>query len=254
VFLLGHHISYSASPAMQSAAFAAAGLHGWSYELLDVPAAGLPDAVEGLRAADVAGANVTIPHKVAAARLLDELDESARSTGAANTIANRDGRLMGSNTDVAGIRASLTDLGVQVTPALRALVLGSGGSARAALAALAGARVAVAARRPEAAPAEPAVGWEERRELAADSDLVVNCTPLGRAGEEVLDEADLPPAGAVLDLVYVAGGTPLVRAARHRGLRVADGWEVLLEQGASAFTAWTGLPAPRDAMREALPA
>jgi shikimate dehydrogenase len=239
---------------MHNAALAAAGLRDWSYELLDVPEPEVPAAVEGLRGGDVAGANVTIPHKVAAAGLVDELEESARRTGAVNTIANRSGRLVGSNTDVAGISAALAGLDIEVTPSLRVLVLGSGGSARAALAAVSGARAVVAARRPQAAPGDSAVGWDERRELAADSDLVINCTPLGRSGEEVLEEAELPRGGAVLDLVYVSGGTPLVRAARRRGLRTADGWAVLLEQGAVAFTAWTGLPAPREAMREALPA
>lgn len=252
MFLLGHHISYSASPAMQNAAFAAAGLEGWSYELLDVAAAGIGAAVEGLRDADVAGANVTIPHKRAAAELVDERDPTAANTGAVNTIVNRAGRLQGLNTDVAGIRAALAELEVLVTPALRVLVLGGGGSARAALAALAGARTVLAMRRPETELPATAVAWEERAELARDSDLVVNCTPLGRSGEELLSPVDLPAGGAVLDLVYVAGGTSLVREARRRGLRAADGWTVLLEQGAAAFTAWTGLPAPKAAMREAL--
>lgn len=254
MFLLGHHVSYSASPSMQNAAFAAAGLDGWSYELLDVAPEGLPDAVLGLRRGDVAGANVTIPHKVAAAALMDELDAAAEATQAVNTIANRDGRLAGSNTDVAAIRAALGDLGVEVSDSLRVLVLGAGGSARAALAATAGARIVAAARRPDSGLPATTVGWDERGEVARDSDLVVNCTPLGRGGEEVLAGGDLPATGAVLDLVYAAGGTPLVRAARAKGLRAADGWTVLLEQGAAAFTTWTGLPAPRQAMREALPA
>jgi len=249
---LGHHISYSASPAMQNAAFAAAGLGGWTYDLLDVPEPGVSAAVAGLRADDVAGANVTIPHKLAAADLVDELDEAARATGAVNTIVNRAGSLLGSNTDVAGIRAALAELELEVTPALRVLVLGGGGSARAAAAAVGAARTVFAMRRPVGDLPAPAVAWDERAELARDSDLVINCTPLGRDGEEVLSPGDLPPAGAVLDLVYAGGGTPLVREARRRGLRTADGWTVLLEQGAAAFAAWTGLPPPKDAMREAL--
>lgn len=252
MYLLGHHISYSASPVMQNAAFAAAGLAGWSYEVLDVAEPGVRAAVEGFRDTDVAGANVTIPHKLAAAELVDELDPMAAGTGAVNTIVNRDGRLHGLNTDVAAIQAALAELDVEVTPALRVLILGAGGSARAALAALPGARVVVAMRRPETELPATAVPWAERGELARDSDLILNCTPLGRAGEEVLSPADLPAGGAVLDLVYVPGGTALVREARRRGLRAADGWTVLLEQGAAAFTAWTGLPAPKTAMREAL--
>ena len=239
---------------MQAAAFAATGLRGWTYELLDVPGPDVPAAVEGLRADDVAGANVTIPHKLQAALLVDELDPTAGASGAVNTIVNRGGRLHGANTDVAGIRATLAALEVLVTPALRVLILGGGGSARAAAAAVAGARLVFAVRREVPDLPGAAIGWDERGELARDSDLLINCTPLGRAGEEALSEADLPLGGAVLDLVYVVGGTPLVRAARRRGLRTGDGWEVLLEQGAASFTAWTGLPAPKNEMRETLPA
>src|SRR5579872_2384023 len=176
VFLIGHHISYSASPGMQNAAFAAAGLEDWVYELLDVPADALPAAVTGLRGEDVAGANVTVPHKLAVAELVDQLDGTAQATGAVNTIVNRQGRLHGANTDVAGIRAALVELDVEVSPALRVLVLGGGGSARAAVAAVAGARVALAVRRPDARLPAAAVAWDERAELARDSDLVINCT------------------------------------------------------------------------------
>ncbi|MBO0706344.1 MAG: shikimate dehydrogenase, partial [Candidatus Dormibacteraeota bacterium] len=102
VVLLGQGISYSASPAMQSAAFAAAGLN-WRYEVLDVPPDGLAAAVEALREPLYAGANVTIPHKVAVMRLLDELEGDALAAGAVNTIRRDGARLVGSNTDVVGI-------------------------------------------------------------------------------------------------------------------------------------------------------
>ena len=93
--------------------------------------------------------------------------------------------------------------------------------------------------------------WDERGALSRAADLVVNCTPLGRGGEAVIRPADLPRQ-AVVDLVYVAGGTPLVAAARAAGLPVADGWAVLVAQGAASFTGWTSLPAPLEAMRAAL--
>ena len=254
--LLGHGIAYSASPAMQSAAFAAAGLEGWTYELRDVPDAELPEAVAELRNPEVAGANVTIPHKVRVMDLLDAVDAGAREVGAVNTIVHegRGGWLLGSNTDVDGIRAAAAEVGFEGGDVV---VLGAGGSARAVAQALPGAAITYVARDPARAAGLGSVvawsdpSWPERARAAA---LLVNATPLGRAGELALEPAALPAAGAVVDLVYAAGGTPLVRAARERGLRVADGWTVLVEQGAAAFERWTGRPAPRTAMRAALPA
>jgi shikimate dehydrogenase len=255
VVLLGHGISYSASPAMMGAAFRATGLH-WTYDLLDVPAAELPAAVATLRGPAFAGANVTIPHKVAVMPLLDQLDADAAEVGAVNTI-RRDpgGRLVGSNTDVAGVRVAMGAVGVEPQGA-RAVVLGAGGSARAAAIALRGADVTFVARRPEAGAGLPGrvLLWSDPQwtVLARHADLLLNATPLGRRGEMPLRPAQLPPRGAVIDLVYVRGGTPLVRRARQLGLRCADGWSVLLAQGAAAFQAWTSSPAPVDAMRAAL--
>jgi shikimate dehydrogenase len=241
VVLLGHGISYSASPAMHSAAFASAGLD-WSYELCDVAAGELPSAVAALRTPGYAGANVTIPHKVAVIPLLDGLDEEAAATGAVNTIRRDGDRLLGSNTDVAGIGAALRQVGLAPAGS-SAVVLGAGGSARAAAIALAGSRLTFVARRPGTAGNLPgrAVAWDDRRwwTLAREADLLLNATPQGRSGELPLPAAELPA---------------LVRAARERGIPCADGWTVLLAQGAAAFEAWTGRPAPLAAMRAALPA
>lgn len=255
VVLLGHGIAYSASPAMQGAAFRAAGLD-WTYELLDVPPAGLPAAVQALRDPLSVGANVTIPHKVTVMALLDGLEGEAPAAGAVNTIRRQGDLLIGSNTDVAALRAAAAAAGVE-TAGARAVVLGVGGSARAAGAALAGADLAFVARHPEAGAGLPGrvLGWDDPtwHALARHADLVVNATPLGWHGEMPLPPASLPPRGAVIDLVYVIGGTPLVRRARHLGLRCVDGWSVLLAQGAAAFQAWTSRPAPLEAMRAALP-
>jgi shikimate dehydrogenase len=238
--LIGQRIGYSASPAMHEAAFRAAGLDGWTYELWDVGSGELPATVGRLRGDGYAGANVTIPHKLAVGSLLDELDPLAAKTEAVNTIAKREGRLVGLNTDVQGIAAALRAVGFGSGSAV---LLGRGGSARAAAAALEGLAVVAVTRD----------NWEQRGSLARKADLVVNCTPLGRSNEVILSLDDLPRR-AVIDLVYVRGGTPLVRTAQAAGLKVADGWLVLLEQGAAAFEAWTGHPAPRAAMREALAA
>src|SRR5215471_10743471 len=254
VVLLGRGIAYSASPAMQTAGFRAAGL-SWTYELLDVAPDDLPAAVATLRRPGAVGANVTIPFKVSVMPLLDELEGDAVAAGSVNTIRRDGDRLLGSNTDVTALRVALGAVGVEPAGA-RALVLGVGGSARAAAVALAGARVTFVARRPDAGAALPGavLDWADPswHALARHADVVLNTTPLGRGGEMPLRPAFLPPRGAVIDLVYVTGGTPLVRRARQLGLRCADGWAVLLAQGAAAFQAWTSLPAPVDAMRAAL--
>src|SRR5437660_165654 len=137
VVLLGHGISYSASPAMHTAAFRAAGLD-WTYELADVPPERLPAAVAALREPEAGGANVTIPHKIAVMPLLDELEGDAVAVGAVNTIRRDGDRLVGSNTDVTGVRVALGAAGVEPAGA-HVVVLGVGGSARAAGVALRGA-------------------------------------------------------------------------------------------------------------------
>jgi shikimate dehydrogenase len=254
VVLLGEGIAYSSSPAIQNAAFAAAGLEDWSYELRDVPSSELGTAVDELRGNTYAGANVTIPHKVAVMDLLDELTDTARGVGAVNTIVRAGRRLAGHNTDVAGIAAAAQKVGFVGGSVL---VLGAGGSARAVASALPGADVRWVAREPaRAGGLTPVIRWDDPawREAARSAALLVNATPLGRGGELPVDPADLPVGGAVVDLVYVAGGTALVRAARERGCPAVDGWSVLVEQGAAAFELWTGRPASREAMRAALPA
>jgi len=241
---------------MQTAAFRAAGLDEWSYELLDVGPEGLPDAIAKLRAPDAGGANVTIPYKLAVMEHLDRLDADALRAHAVNTISRDGDLLVGANTDVSGIRAAMEEVGLDEPRGAKAIVLGSGGSARAAAVALEGAHVTFVARHPEQTGELPghvaawfARGWESE---VRDADLLLNATPLGRHEEMPLRPNALPKAGAVIDLVYVTGGTPLVRKARSLGLRTADGWSVLVAQGARSLEVWTGKPAPVDAMREAL--
>jgi shikimate dehydrogenase len=238
---------------MQNAAFRALNLD-WTYELLDIPAGGLPAAVERLRAPDVAGANVTIPHKLAVMDRLDGLDADAMRAHAVNTIARDGGRLVGSNTDVTGIRTAISDLGLQPTGA-NVVILGGGGSARAAAVALDGAHLTFVSRHPDDDDLPGRViAWSDNAlpGLVRSADLLLNATPLGRREEMPIRPAALPKDGAVIDLVYMTGGTPLVRKARSLGLRVADGWGVLLAQGARSFEVWTGRAAPLDAMRETL--
>ena len=240
---------------MQSAAFASIGLD-WTYELSDVPPEQLAAAVTALRTPAYAGANVTIPHKVAVIPLLDGLDSQAEATGAVNTIRREGSRLLGSNTDVAGIEVALGEVGLD-PEGVNAVVLGAGGAARAAATALRGAHLTFVARRPALAAGLPGevLSWDDRRwwQLARRADLLLNATPLGRKQELPLPASELPARGTVIDLVYTAAGTPLLSAARTLGLPCADGWTVLVAQGAAAFEAWTGRPAPIEAMRASLP-
>ena len=226
---------------MNSAAFKAAGLEAWRYELWDVAETELPGLIARLRGAGHAGANVTIPHKLAVIDLLDRLDPVGARVGAVNLVRKEGDRLVGSNVDVEGVAAALAEVGFERGSAV---VLGNGGAARAAAVALAGSEVRLVAR---------SLGnWEDRGRLARSADLLVNATPLGRHGEVPIQPDELPRT-AVVDLVYAQGGTPLVNSARSAGLPAADGWSVLLAQGAASFTAWTRLPAPLEAMRASLP-
>ena len=234
VGLLGWPTSHSLSPLMQNAGFAAIGLD-WAYVPLPTPPELLPDAVRGLRAMGFAGANITIPHKQAVLALCDELDDVARAAGSVNTLVFDDGRIVGSSTDGDAVTGQIEARG------RRALVLGAGGAALAAVEALtrAGAEVTMASRR------EP--GWPPS---VAEYDVLVNATPMK-------DELIVAPHVGlqVVDLAYLADGrdTALVAAAKAAGCEiVVDGLDVLLGQGAASFERWTGLPAPLVAMRAAL--
>jgi shikimate dehydrogenase len=235
VGLLGDPVSGSLSPRMQNAAFAALALD-WAYVPLPVAAERLDEAVRGLVAAGFAGANVTIPHKQAVARLCDELSETAERAGSVNTLRFVDGRVLGDSTDGAAVTDAIDAEG------RRALVLGAGGAARAVAAALrdAGARDVVVARRRDP-------GWPPSGE---GFDVLVNATPVR---DELLVE---PRAGQqVVDLAYNADGAPtaLVEAARSADAdRVVDGLAVLVRQGAASFRLWTGIEAPVDVMRAAV--
>ena len=221
VALLGKPVAESLSPRMQNAAFAAAGLD-WEYVALEVDPAELEAAVRRLVDEGWAGANVTIPHKLAAAALCDEAAGES-----VNTLVLRDGRVHGFNTDkeiVAGIEAG------------RVCLIGSGGAAQALLPGLRG----------EVRTFTRSGSWPPD---ASGCDLVVNATPVR---DELLVE---PHAGqTVVDLAYHGDGRPtaLVEAARAAGCEVVDGYEALVRQGAASFELWTGVAAPVGAMRSAL--
>ncbi|MFL6004935.1 MAG: shikimate dehydrogenase family protein [Gaiellaceae bacterium] len=219
VALLGHPVAHSLSPRMQNAAFAARGLD-WAYVALDVPPERLEEALRGLAAAGFAGANVTAPHKLAAARLCDEADAQS-----VNTLVFEDGRIVGISTDAAVLDTS-------EGPSLgRVAIVGDGGAAQAFVAAVPGARVF--SRRSDWPPD------------VRDADLVVHATPVK---DDVLFE--LRKGQTLVDLPYPDSAT--AAAARSAGATVIDGLEVLVRQGAASFERWTGAPAPLDVMRNAV--
>ncbi len=267
--LLGDPVAHSRSPQIHNAAFAACGLD-YVYVPFPVTAAELPDAVAGLRALGLRGANVTVPHKVAAAGLLDELDETAAALGAVNTIVVDGGRLRGFNTDVAGFARALGEVWVEPAAAPRVLLLGAGGAARAVALALADLGLATTVVNRDLANAERLVetifAARPRAELAAAPlaaldaalvgahDLLVNATSLGLPGTGKVPAAladNVLRGQVVVDLVYGEGPTDFLAAARARGAGTVDGLSMLVWQAAAAFELWTGVPAPVQVMRDA---
>jgi len=250
--VLGDPIDHSLSPAIHNAAFDAAGLLG-TYERRRVDAAGLAAAAEEVRRGELAGANVTMPHKEAAAHLCDRLAPSAASAGVVNTWVRSGGQVVGHNTDVSGIRAAWREAGLAEDAPV--LVLGAGGAAAAALVALSGHSVRLAARRPDAARFLVSRVHSDARPVAwgtsADGAVVVNATPLGMHGES-LPTSLIEEAVGLFEMAYATNPTPAVDAARLRGLPVAEGRRMLLHQAAAAFELWTGHAAPLDAMDAAL--
>ena len=269
VVLIGHPVAHSLSGAMQQGAFDAQGVDA-AYELWDRPPIQLADSVTELRGDDFLGANVTIPHKERVVPLVDRLTEEAHATGAVNTITKEGKRLVGHNTDVPGFKVALDKLvGRQKMPR-QAVVLGSGGGARAVVYGLITEgfqRIVVFNRhlhraegmvrhfsRTAAHMELRAMPWHEsiiEAELAKTK-VLVNATSIGLAREDEtpIPAEIIPPDLLVLDLIY--SRTRLLRDAEAAGCSVMDGELMLLHQGAAAFTLWTGQPAPLQLMQEKL--
>lgn len=256
--LLGHPVAHSLSPVFQNAALRSAGLPV-VYDALDVPPEELDETLRALARSGSAG-NVTVPHKQRAAAVCDRLTALASRVGAVNTFwCDPDGALVGDNTDVDGFDAAVRHLLGAAPDGLTVALVGSGGAAAAVLAAVEtwnGARARLWGRTAGRAAAlakryAPIAAVSERIEDALrGADLVVNATPVGlQGGDTPFPPALLPSGAAVLDLAYRRGGeTPLVAAARMRGLRASDGMVMLVEQGALAFERWFGVQPDREAM------
>ena len=268
--IIGHPVRHSLSPIMQNSALRASGLN-FVYVPFDVAPEGLGAAVAGLKALGVAGFNVTIPHKTQIMQYLDELDASADAAGAVNTVKNDGGRLVGYNTDGDGlIRSIANEFEFDVRGATIAII-GAGGAARGAIAALcrAGAgRIVVANRTHEKASllaSEMALrfpdreltvvsGFKELEECLTNIDLLLNSTSLGmnRDALPVVRLTGLPRTARVYDMVYAPRVTPLLKEATRLGLKGANGLGMLAAQGELAFTIWTGITPPSGLMKGVL--
>jgi shikimate dehydrogenase len=268
--IIGYPVRHSLSPVMQNSALQACGLD-YVYVPFEVVPEELGNAVSGLKALGVSGFNVTIPHKTEVMPFLDELDQSAESAGAVNTVKNDAGRLIGYNTDGDGlVRSLMAELEFIPQGASIALV-GAGGAARGAIAALcrAGARRIVIANRTRDKAAAlvslmadrfPCVEFSTADDFEClegclgEVDLLINTTSFGMHldNRRIVCLDNLPPNARVYDMVYAPPVTSLLRDAEQKGLRHANGLGMLAAQGELGFTIWTGSMPPKGLMKSVL--
>lgn len=260
VGLIGNPVEHSLSPVFQQVAFDAAGIET-TYELWLTEEEEVPATIASLRTAEFIGANVTVPHKLAACREVDELSDRARQAGAVNTIINRDGHLIGDNTDIPGFRAPLNERGFDFERA-EVVILGAGGAARGLVVSLleAGCQaITVANRTVDRAEAlrddlNPGIRvvslGDDLDQTLVSATLLVNATAMGWSEDDLpisRDQLALLHSGAIVyDLTYRQ--TAFLRVASAAGFETLDGLPMLVHQGAESFRLWTGQEAPFDAM------
>jgi shikimate dehydrogenase len=264
--IIGDPVQHSLSPAIQNAAFKSLGLN-CTYIAFRVPKGELQESVSSLRSINISGFNVTSPHKIEIIKHVDVLDYTAQNAKAINTIMNVEGVLTGYNTDVYGFIEPLHKRSVSFN-GMTVLLIGAGGASRAVIAALSeqnGITKILIANRSQKKAEELArigssIGLEcsvidlyNIQEVAAKSHLIVNATPLGTSNEDsMIDHEHIKKDAIVYDIVYKPVTTNLLENAKYAGAQIVYGYEMLLEQGAKAFEIWTGISAPRDAMKRAL--
>ncbi len=252
-FVVGHPIAHSRSPKIHGHWLKRYGIDG-SYAPLDVAPADFGDFLKGLAAGGFAGGNVTIPHKEAAFALAERRDEAAAAIGAVNTLWFEEGRLVGGNTDAHGFAANLDERAPGWAANGPALVLGAGGASRAVIHALKQRGVTeirivnrtmerareLADRFGAGVSAHPLAAAAE---FLPETGLLINTTSLGMGGKGELpvDPSAMPDAAIVTDIVYVPLETPLLAAARARGLKTVDGLGMLLHQAVPGFERWFGI-------------
>ncbi|MCK4579971.1 MAG: shikimate dehydrogenase [Dehalococcoidia bacterium] len=265
--IIGDPVEHSMSPLMQNAAFRRLGLD-YLYVPFRVRRELLDRALEGVRALNIRGLNVTTPHKVAVMSLLDEIDPLAKRIGAVNTVVNDDGVLSGYNTDAAGFLRALLEKDIEPR-GRNVVILGAGGASRAVSLVLAerGSRILVLNRTldraKEVANRVSGVSRNEVRALELDrdnlsgalgeADILVNTTSVGMSpntGESPVASDLLRSSLVVFDIVYSPVRTKLLKEAEEAGALAVSGLDMLVWQGAIAFEKWTGLAAPSELMKE----
>lgn len=270
VGVFGHPVAENPTVVMLEAAFEAMELE-WQYLTIEVLPEHLPDAIQGVRAMQLQGINLTIPHKVAVLALLDEVAEDAALMGAVNTVRREGQRLIGENTDGKGFLRALRDDGKVDPKGKRIVVLGAGGAARAMTVelALAGAAEITVVNRStlrgedlvtllneKTETSSRYVSWDESYALPAETDVLVNATSIGLypdvdARPNLVYESILPTM-TVCDVIPNPPETPFLREAEARGAKTLNGLGMLVYQGAIGFNMWTGKEAPVEVMLKAL--
>lgn len=263
-FVIGHPIAHSRSPLIHGEWLRQYGLAG-SYTGIDVAPADLPAFVRRLREGEFTGGNVTVPHKEAMMRLVDEISQAGRAVGAVNTLWRDGNRILADNTDISGFLAHLdATIPGWENRVNTVLILGAGGAARGIVFGFQSrgvGRILIANRSRDradelvsafGAPLE-AVDWERRGLAVGEADLIVNTTALGMQGKPALemDLSRLRPGTIVDDIVYVPLKTDLLAEAERRGGLIVDGLGMLLHQATPGFARWFGVtpqvtPALRD--------
>jgi shikimate dehydrogenase len=270
VGVFGHPVAENPTVVMQEAAFKELGLN-WRYLTIEVLPEDLADAMKGLRAFNMRGVNLTIPHKVEVLKYLDEVAQDAQLMGAVNTVRRDGQKLIGENTDGKGFLRSLTEDAHEDPKGKRVVVLGAGGAARAITVELAladTAHITIVNRSMERGmeltsllndktPTQASfVQWKGTYEIPSETDILVNATPIG-----LFPDVDTKPSinydtvtetTTVCDVIPNPPDTPFLREAEVRGAKTVNGLGMLVYQGAIGFKMWTGLDAPLKVMKNAL--
>ena len=270
VGIIGDPIKHSRSPQIHNAAITALGLD-YVYVAFHVQPDDLGTAIEGFKAANVVGINVTIPHKQDVISYLDEISREARLIGAVNTLIFKDGAIIGENTDAPGFLQAMQEDGLDVPQGGAAVIIGAGGSARAVVVALvlAGVRTICIANRTVSRAVALATDLSEKTDASiygiglddsklpdavGTSQLIVNTasTSMDVSHPLLIDPEWLAPQSIVYDIVYTPPDTRLLQAAAEKGCHTIGGLGMLVHQGAIAFEKWTGVNPPVETMRQAL--
>jgi shikimate dehydrogenase len=264
--IIGDQVQHSLSPAMQNAAFNSMHLN-CTYIAFRVSKEELEESVRSLRSINIAGFNVTMPHKIDIIKYIDELDLTAQKAHAVNTVHNIQGTLKAYNTDVYGFIEPLHRRKISLN-GMTILLLGSGGAGGAVIAALSEEKnisnITIASRNQKTSIALANIGADlglqcdnvdvdNVQKVAAKSHLIVNTIPTGANNEtSIIDHEHISKDSIVYDVVYKPVTTRLLEEAKRAQAQIVYGYEMLIEQGAKAFEIWTGMNAPRNAMKKAL--